>query len=125
LNPLAIPQPVAPSAEFGRTLKLFTAKRFQIEASVAELAHAAGHNPEYLLTAHKFLGDNIIATLHLGDMTYLNSEIDWLHPLLENQNLPASVVYDYLGLYAAAVRQHLDGFAPLVTDWLAGQINQH
>jgi MerR family transcriptional regulator, light-induced transcriptional regulator len=118
------PPAISPSAEYLQTLKLFGAKRPLVEASVDAGARAVNKDPDYLATAHKFMGDNILAALQLGDMRYLDSEIDWLNVLLKSQNLPVSVVYDYLRLYAGAVLLHLDGHAPPVVDWLERQISQ-
>lgn len=120
-KPLA-PQPASPPAEYAQTLELFSAKRSLIEASIDAAARVQGADPVYFETAHKFMGDNLLACLKLGALSYLDSEIDWLTVLLQGLNLPQSVVYDYLRLYAAAVHQQLAGYALPITAWLEGQI---
>jgi DNA-binding transcriptional MerR regulator/methylmalonyl-CoA mutase cobalamin-binding subunit len=115
------PQPVSPSTEYMQTLAAFQANRPLIEGSLDAEARASGLNPAYLETSHKFMGDNILACLRLGEMTYLDSEIDWLTVLLQGLNLPRDVVYAYLRLYSAAVYRHLDGHAAPITDWLDRQ----
>jgi hypothetical protein len=55
-------------------------------------------------------------------MSYLDSEIDWLTVMLKGLNLPKSVVYAYLRLYAAAVQRYLNGHALPITNWLESQI---
>jgi methylmalonyl-CoA mutase cobalamin-binding subunit len=116
------PQPVSPSAEYVQTLELFASHRSLIEASIDAEARARGVDPSYFTTAHKFMGDNLLACLRLGEMSYLDSEIDWLTVLLKGLNLPQSVVYDYLRLYSAVVYQHLDHHALPITNWLSHQI---
>jgi MerR family transcriptional regulator, light-induced transcriptional regulator len=116
------PQPVWPSVEYVETLELFSANRPLIENQIDAEARATGINPAYFDTAHKFMGDNIIACLKLGEMGYLDSEIDWLTVLLKGLNLPESVVYDYLQLYFASVYRQLDGRALPITSWLERQI---
>jgi DNA-binding transcriptional MerR regulator len=121
---LPAPAPRLASAEYASTLKAFVAQRSHVEAKVDETVHILGQNPDYLVSAHKYLGDNIIAALSLGDMVYLNSEIDWLNLMLKSQNLPTQVVYDYLALYANAVRQCLGEHADPVVDWLVSQYSK-
>jgi hypothetical protein len=70
------------------------------------------------------MGDNIIACLRLGEMAYLDSEIDWLVVLLKGYNLSESVIYYYLQLYSSAVYEQLDGSAKPITDWLETQITK-
>jgi len=117
-------QPVPASEEYVHTLKAFLAQRPHIEATVDESVRMIGQNPGYLVTAHKYLGDNILAALSLGDMAYLDSEIAWLNLMLKNLNLPVRAVYDYLALYASAVRHHLTVDAAPLADWLASQYSQ-
>jgi hypothetical protein len=117
------PQPVPASTEYVETLKAFLANRFLIENRIDVEAQASGINPVYFDTAHKFMGDNIIACLRLGAMTYLDGEIDWLVNLLKGFDLPESMVPDYLRLYSVAVYRQLDGHAQPITDWLEKQIS--
>ncbi len=119
-----IPQPLSPSNEYLQTLELFSANRSLIETAINEAARSNGINSDYFDTAHKFLGDNIIACLKLGEMGYLESEIDWLTVMLKSLDLPQAVVYDYLRLYAVAVHRQLKGCAAPITDWLERQISQ-
>jgi methanogenic corrinoid protein MtbC1 len=116
------PQPLLPSAEYVETLEVFLSNRSLIESSLNTEALANGINPVYFDTAHKFMGDNIIASLRLGAMSYLDSEIDWLTVMLKGLNLSQSVVYEYLRLYSNSVHRQLDGHALPITTWLESQI---
>jgi MerR family transcriptional regulator, light-induced transcriptional regulator len=111
-------KPVLPSSGYVATLNSFIAKRSLIESTIDAEARTNGFDPTYFNIAHKFMGDNIIACLRLGEISYLDSEIDWLITLLKGFNLPESVVPGYLRLYSAAVYHHLDGDARPITDWL-------
>lgn len=119
------PQPVLPSMEYAETLKAFLANRPLIEAAVDAEARTDGVDPLYFDTAHKFLGDDIIACLKLGEMSYLDSEISWLTVMLEGLKLPKSAVYYYLDLYSAAVYRLLNEQALLITDWLDSQVSHN
>jgi DNA-binding transcriptional MerR regulator len=117
------PQPISPPAGYIETLNAFIANRALIETLIDVEARAGGFDSTYFNIAHKFMGDNIIACLRLGEMTYLDSEIDWLVSLLKGFNMPESVVPGYLRLYSTAVNRQLDGHAKPITDWLEKQIS--
>jgi hypothetical protein len=111
-----LPRPA--SREYKDTLQAFGARRAAIESSMNEAIQSKGGSSAYLTVAHKFLGDNILSALQLGDIGYLNSEIDWLNVLLKAQNLNRSVVFDYLGSYSVAVAGQLGEQAAIICGWL-------
>jgi methanogenic corrinoid protein MtbC1 len=125
-NLLAAPtsnrQPVLPSLQYEQSLKAFITNRSFVEAGMDGEMVAKGINTNYFSTAHKFMGDNIIAALHLGDMSYLDSEIDWLNVLVEGYHLPKSVVFSYLAMYSQAVQTYLGEHAGLLVEWFENQL---
>ncbi len=114
----AIPQSLSPSAEYQQVLQVFTARRVFVESSLSQAVRARGGSTSYLAVANKFMGDNILSALQLGDITFVDSEIDWLIVLLEVQNLSRTVVHDYLELYSDVVALELGDRAAIITRWL-------
>jgi MerR family transcriptional regulator, light-induced transcriptional regulator len=113
------PQPVFPSNEYLETLKMFLVKRPLIDSLLNEhTPQIPGSSLEYMEIANRFMGNNIIAALQLGDMGYLNAEIDWLTVMLKSHQLPAQMVSRYLETYASAVQQQLNGQGHLIVEWL-------
>ena len=115
---LNAPQSLFPTPQYVEALQAFHARRAFVESSLNEEINSRGGSTAYLTIAHKFMGDNILAALQLGDITYLDSEIDWLNVLLEAQNVSLHAVYDYLEYYSAAVSRQLGDQAALLTGWL-------
>ena len=116
------PQPVLPSKEHLETLKLFTSKRALIEMSLNEsISKNYTGSLEFVETANHFLGDKISASLQLGSLEYLTSEIDWLNTLLRSHQMPIQLVRQYLETYAGAVRQHLGSQGSLIVNWINSQ----
>jgi DNA-binding transcriptional MerR regulator len=113
---------LAPSAEYAQALQVFAARRAFVESDLNEIIHASGGGTAYLTIAHKFMGDNILAALQLGEITFLDSEIDWLNVLLEAQNVPPNAVYSYLASYSAAVSRQVGPDGALVTAWLDARV---
>lgn len=117
-----IPQPFLPSLACTETLQAFAARRTFVESSLNEEIRSKGGSAAYLTIANKFMGDNILAALQLGDIGYLNSEIDWLNVMLKAQNQARNVVYDYLEYYSAAVSRQLGSQAAPISGWLQEHI---
>ena len=64
------------------------------------------------------MGNNIIAALQLGDINFVDGEIDWLTAMLAGHQLDLQVVYFYLRTYASAIEQHLGAAGAPVIEWL-------
>lgn len=112
-----IKAPLTPSIEYVQALQVFVSGRALVEAKMNEESYANGLNPAYFSSAHKYMGDNIVAALRLGNMNYLNGEIEWLNVMLEGYNLPRSLVPQYLDLYSRMVRSQLASQALPITSW--------
>ena len=117
------PTPLLPTAAYLETLQAFISRRAFVEINMDAETRARGVSSDYLAIANKFMGDNIIAVLQLGEMSYLDSEIDWLNVLLEAQNLPRSVVFSYLERYSAAVSAQLGAQGVIIAGWLDRHIH--
>jgi DNA-binding transcriptional MerR regulator/methylmalonyl-CoA mutase cobalamin-binding subunit len=116
------PQAIPTSDEYTRVLKVFVAHRAFVENIIDRRLSLMAEGANYFPDAHKFMGDNIIAALQLGNINYLDSEIDWLKVLLQGHNLPGTLLHDYLGAYAAVVSQHLGGQALPLVQWFEHQL---
>ena len=114
--------PVLPAAEYVETLNRFVAKRTLIEAELDESSKTLKIPLDYVYTANQFMGDNIVAALRLGKITYLDAEINWLNTFLQGHRLPRDLVRRYLGMYADALQVQLGGQAGPIVSWLEGQI---
>jgi MerR family transcriptional regulator, light-induced transcriptional regulator len=112
------PEVVPPSNEHSKTLKSFALKRPLIENTINEQILPFSDNPEHITNANVFLGDNIIAALQLGDLRFIDSELDWLETLIKVNHLPPQVVTSYLKTYASAVQRHMPEHGNLISDWL-------
>ncbi|GAB4481881.1 MAG: hypothetical protein OHK0031_04120 [Anaerolineales bacterium] len=111
--------PITPTpTEYFATLKLYLLKRGLIENTINEKLMPGGLNPEYFATAHQFFGNNLIAALQLGDLRYMDGEMDWLRVMLQANHLPEKSVSDYVHAYATATRWHLGDNGNLLLNWM-------
>ena len=119
----APPQVVVPTAEYELALKNFSARRTQLEATLDQHLGSGPSGADYFKDAHKYMGDNVISALSLGNINYLDSEIDWLQVMMQGYHVSGDLLCTYLDVYAQAVNQHLAGQAQPLADWLEHQVN--
>jgi hypothetical protein len=83
-----------------------------------------GMKEQHLEIANEFLGKDIQAGLTLGDMDFLEYELDWLAGLLQTNDIPQELLPQYLSLYKQAVEANLDQRGQLVVDWLNSVLSE-
>jgi hypothetical protein len=107
------------SYDYKEALDHFRSRQAMIEADIWE--HISGQMPKRLLAvANLSFGRNIIAALTLGNMDYLNPDIDWIEGLLVNHHqMPAEALEGYLNTYYEATVRHLDQQGYAVIEWLS------
>jgi len=106
------------SQDYPEALRAFVLKRPLLEAAINQHFQVGEMPPDYLETANRYMGNNIVAGLQLGNIEYLNSEIDWLVRMLDSHNQPDDSVRVYLSYYSNALRQHLGERGDLVVHWI-------
>lgn len=105
------------SYDYKEALASFRANQAQIDARVwAAMQHVLPDR--HLTMANQSLGRNIIAALSLGNMNYINPDIDWVEGLLVNHyEMPPEALEQYLEVYFEAVHTTLDQRGHLVSEW--------
>ena len=107
------------SYDYREAVEHFRARQALIEADIWQ--HMENQMPRrHLAMANQSFGRAIIAALTLGNMDYLDADIDWVEGLLVNHyEMPPEALEDYLAAYYAACSAHLGVEGFLVLDWLA------
>jgi MerR family transcriptional regulator, light-induced transcriptional regulator len=106
------------SHEYATALEFFKSHRQQIEVAFFQAVRQNRFSSEALETPTRFMGDNILAALQLGDLSFMNEELDWVRSLLKSNNIPEQALEMYMQLYADAVHQYINGAGKPITDWL-------
>jgi hypothetical protein len=95
-----------------------------IAADMWEQFRRNGMAVYHLEIANEFLGQDIQASLNLGDLNLLEHEIEWLAGLLQTHDIPRELLPKYLSLYKQAVEENLDQRGQLIVDWLNSAISK-
>ncbi|MCA9918606.1 MAG: MerR family transcriptional regulator [Anaerolineales bacterium] len=101
-----------------RALTAFRENQAVIESRAWQLLKAAGISYEHYTNANLHLSRDIYAALTFGDIEFLSAEIAWAEKLLLNYSMPTETLRNYLQAYYLAAKEHLEGPAELVVDWL-------
>ena len=101
----------------------FVLKRAQIEMAVKEPQESLDISADDLETGIYFLGENINAALHLGNMAHVSAEIDWLRGLLRSYG-SSSELGPFLQTYLNAVEKNFNGQGSPISEWLASEIQR-
>ncbi len=96
----------------------FQSRRAQIEATLYKSIDQLGFSSNSMKTATEFLGDNILASLQLGDIKLVNSEIEWVRSLLKANHIPEQALGSYMKMYAEAVSASINGAGKPITQWM-------
>lgn len=113
-----IPEPKGVSDDYIRALDHFHDKQAELEAFVWENIRTNGMNEYHLEIANEFLGRDIIAALSLGNLNYLEDEMDWLEMLLVNHNIPINLLPKYIDFYARGLSKVLGEEGRPIVEWM-------
>jgi len=106
------------SAEYQAALDFFREKQSLIEADIDWALEVSGLSVERMRITHLRLSQSIDASLRLGNIDYVDREIDWARGLIANYaHAPESMHY-FLRGYQQALRKYLDERGELIMDWL-------
>ena len=112
------PQAIPVAQKYRMAATEFQLHRSNIEAALNQSIDSLGNSEEAMKTASKFLGDNIIAALHLGDITLVDDELDWVRTLLKANHVSEIALTEYIKLYANAVTSNIGSSGRLISEWL-------
>lgn len=118
-NPTALPDEAPVDAESVEVAGAFREHRSMIEKSLMDGLRSSGQAVDYLDTANRFLGNTLIASLELGDISYTSTEISWLTNLLIERNVSLSMLPLFLDAYAKSTRDVMGKDGQRIYDWLS------
>lgn len=110
----------APDPQYTATLEYFRERTGLLHSHIWQGLNQS-NGPKYELTsANDYLTRSIVAALRLGDLDYINADLNWVEGLIINYNIPAEHLHNYMNLYHQAAERYLT--APggrLIVEWLA------
>lgn len=106
-------------------LSHYTGRRLSLEAALERDLEAMGVDRDTLLELNAKFSRAITAALTLGNMSFMDSYVDWLEGIDNTICVSTDVLYSYLEAYHRAARAHLDERGAPIINWLEERISAH
>jgi methanogenic corrinoid protein MtbC1 len=113
---LSEPEPVP--EHYQKTLSHYRDKQPMIDAYLWDTVKRNGLKDYHLTLANKYLARDIDAALRLGDINYVQPDLDWLAALLVNFNVAVELLPKYMTYYKEALNTHLDERGQPIIEWM-------
>ncbi len=120
-QPTPTPPPIPESLQ--AALAVFQAKQAVIEAAVWQKMRVDSDFYRHIANANLFLAQDILAALQLGNLSWLGTQIKWIETLLQNYEMPVSLLKAYLTTYHQVARETLGEDGRPIIEWLAQMVN--
>jgi methanogenic corrinoid protein MtbC1 len=119
-NPQADPL----SENYRETLEAYLDKQPLIDAAMWMVAEKNGTRSFHLDVVVNALSSDVIAALKLGNLDFLDFNIEWVESLLPNRGIPEEVLMEYLSYYKTVLNDQLGENAHLISGWLDRMIEE-
>jgi hypothetical protein len=96
----------------------FRLDRRLLESALAQRLSSAGMGADELEVANFHFGNAIIAALELGNMAYVEGDLDWIRNLLARQGAPVESLRAYLTAFSQVIQEHMGKTSAEVANWL-------
>jgi methanogenic corrinoid protein MtbC1 len=119
INQPPVPVTIPVSEEYQLALPYFRERSGLIEAQLWQMVDYHETDSSQIADGSRYLTQNIIAALKLGDLYYIGSNIQWIEGMMINYNMPPDGLHKFLQAYHRAAEDYLD--APEgrpVVNWL-------
>jgi len=119
IRPFVWPEIKTPSAEYESLLAHYQEQRAAIESAVWTKLASRGFPYAQMQDVNEYISRNLVAALSLGDLDYLDVEIEWIKELLLNRKLELSLLPAYMQVYREAISENLDKRCQPLVNWLS------
>jgi len=107
-SPRPVPAGTPVSDAYCEALAHFRERRTLLEADVMQHGASWELSSAQVTLANTEMGDNVVAALKLGDVSFLSAEIDWLKGLSIDDCMSPDALRRYLRRYYQAAQSRLD-----------------
>lgn len=98
--------------------RVFRENRSLIESMVYEKLKSRNLPTVFAMEANKFLGDGLAAAFELGDVEFIEPDLEWVKHLLSGRGILIESLYPYLSVFAEAIRAVLHSKGEPAAAWI-------
>lgn len=125
LSPASISPAIAAGTQSLVLAELFRQARPLIEHALFEKLQKDGLQIEAIEEVNSFFGSKLAAALEMGDLTLLESELDWVKGLLTCHQIKADKLLPYLTDYGYCIRAEMGQEGTPIIEWLNWYVSQN
>ena len=90
----------------------------------SRLHQALSDYPELSSAPIQYISHDILAALKLGNISFVNEDLVWVHGMLSHLQIPDQALQDFLQIYAQVVEEESGGDGGAVLNWLNREIER-
>jgi methanogenic corrinoid protein MtbC1 len=118
VTPTPAPAAILPDNSMQETARLFRENRALLERDLDNDLQRAGLHYSYIREASAHFNNGLAAALELGDIAYLEADLDWVSKLLSGQQIPGERLHHFLAAYKQTIFNHMGEDSASITQWI-------
>jgi len=122
--PTPAPAAILPDNSLQETARLFRENRGLLEHELDQDLQRAGLQYTYIHEASVHFNNSLTAALELGDIAYLEAELDWVSKLLSGQQIPGERLHHFLAAYKQTISKQMGEDSASITQWIDAYLNR-
>ncbi len=122
---LAAPAAVRIEDIYSQTTEAFRSRLLMIHTRVMEQLSQESLPVESLLEVNDFFATAILSGLELGNLAFLEFDLEWLRKLLIDRNIPVEKMTPYLDAYRQSIDLEMGQAGLVITAWMSAYQAAH
>jgi methanogenic corrinoid protein MtbC1 len=124
LTPTPAPAAILPDSSIQETAQLFRENQALLERELEKDLQQAGLQYSYIREASDHFNNGLAAALELGDIAYLEADLDWVSKLLSGQQIPGERLHYFLAAYKQTIFNQMGEDSAPITQWIDAYLNR-
>jgi hypothetical protein len=116
--PAPFPDILRAAGDLRKCAAVFRFKRPRIEARVIEKLRELNLANEAILPVNEQFAEGLLAALTLGDLAFLESELEWVRDLFADRKISGEKLKIYLAAYRKVVEDEMGTAGACISDWI-------
>jgi hypothetical protein len=122
--PTPPPAAILPGTSSQETGRLFRENRGLLEHELDQDLQRAGLQYSHIREASAHFNNGLAAALELGDIAYLEADLDWVSKLLSGQQIPGERLHHFLAAYKQTIFKQMGEAGAPITQWIDAYLNR-
>lgn len=123
--PVVLPPIIEVDKKFIETAAAYLGKLPFVEVELIDQLKVRGFPSEYLQDVNSLFAKGLSSALRLGNLKFLESDLEWVKKLLADRNIPPIMLYPYLAEYRQAILTVMPEDGSFIAGWIADYLKNN